>query len=240
MRVILSILVWLVVALMSLLVCLVSVICAVTLFPFDRHRKFAHSLGYWWAEVIFAVNPFWSLHISGLQHFNPQKTYIITANHQSMFDIVLLYKMHRQFKWVAKENLFSIPIFGWAMSLAKHIRLTRGKHGSIKEAYDQAAGFLRQGISVLFFPEGTRSLTNELNPFKNGAFKLAIEEKKPVLPVCLNGTRDIVRKGGFFVNVKASCTLKVLPAIETKDLLPEDFATLRDSVRNKLAENLTA
>jgi 1-acyl-sn-glycerol-3-phosphate acyltransferase len=224
---------------MSALVCLFSLLWAVFLFPFDRDRRIAHSFGYWWADAIFAVNPFWSLKITGLQNLDPHKTYVIVANHQSFFDIVLLYKIRAQFKWVAKEELFRIPLFGWSMSLAKHVKLARAEHGSIKKAYDEATGWLKKGTSVVFFPEGTRSTTNELNPFKNGAFKLAIQEKKPILPIAISGTRNFIPRGSWVFKARASATLKVLPPIETEGYLPEDFSALRDIVRNKISENFT-
>lgn len=238
MKIVLSVLIWLLVAVMSVLVFLASSFMAVFLFPFDRDRKTVHTFGYWWADGILAANPFWSLKVTGLENIDPHKTYVIVANHQSIFDIALLYKTHMQFKWIAKENLFSIPIFGWNMSMAKHVKIARGERSSIKQAYDQAAGWLKKGISVLFFPEGTRSVTNELNTFKNGAFKLAIQEKKSILPISISGTRDIIPRGSFILKkAEAVCTLKVLPAIETKDLLPEDFARLKDVVRTKLSDH---
>ena len=241
MKIVLSVLIWLLIAVMSILVFLASSFMAVFLYPFDRDRKTVHTFGYWWADGILAANPFWSLKVTGLENIDPHKTYVIVANHQSLFDIVLLYKTRMQFKWIAKDSLFSVPFFGWNLSLAKHVKVARAEHGSIKKAYDEAGSWLKKGISVLFFPEGTRSVTNELNTFKNGAFKLAIQEKKPILPVSISGTRDIIPRGGLILKkVEAACILKVLPAIETKDLLPEDFSRLRDAVRNKLTENLVA
>jgi len=240
MQAILAIFIWLFIAIMSLAEFLATSCVAIFLFPFDRKRKIAHAQGFWWADAILGINPFWSLKLSGLENIDPKKTYVIVANHQSFFDIPLLYKTRLQFKWVAKESLFNIPLFGWSMSLGKHVKLARGARGSIKKAYDQAAGWLRQGVSVLFFPEGTRSASAEMDTFKNGAFKLAIQEKIPVLPIAINGTRQIIPRGGWIFQTKAYCTLRVFPAIETKDYLPEDFSHLRDTVRDKLNENLIA
>lgn len=90
-----------------------------------------------------------------------------------------------QFKWVAKASLFKVPFIGWSLGLAKHIRLSRGNFSSIKKVYRQAASWLKEGMSVLFFPEGTRSANDEMGQFQNGAFKLAIKEKVPILPVAI-------------------------------------------------------
>jgi 1-acyl-sn-glycerol-3-phosphate acyltransferase len=158
------------------------------------------------------------------------------ANHQSLADIIVMYKTRMQFKWVAKESLFKVPFIGWCLSLSKHIKLKRGDFGSIKNIYREASAWLKKDMSVLFFPEGTRSETGEIKDFQNGAFKLAIKEKKPVLPVSIIGTRDAIPKGSWVFNTKVSCKLTVLPAIETKDLPIGDFAVLRDRVYAMMTE----
>lgn len=171
----------------------------------------------------------------GLERIDPHKTYVIVANHQSFADIVILYKTHMQFKWVAKESLFRIPIFGWCMSMMKYISLSRVELTSIKKTYQEAASWLRQGTSVLFFPEGTRSQTNQINDFKNGAFKLAIKEKKPILPVRIEGAFDIIPRGKWVFKARSRCRLTILPEIDTSNYAPQDFAILRDKTREILA-----
>ena len=87
------------------------------------------------------------------------------------------------FKWVAKKELLKLPFIGGLLWVNDHVILSRGEFGSIKQTYRQAAEWLRRGTSMLFFPEGTRSDTDSMKEFQNGAFKLAIKEKRPVLPV---------------------------------------------------------
>jgi len=234
MKAVLSIFIWLFIALMTVLVFLASLFITVFLFPFDRKRKLVHAQGFWWADAIMGFSPFWDLEIGGLENIDPQQTYVLVGNHQSMADIVVVYRTRVQFKWMAKDILFRIPVFGWTMMLMKYIRLSRGAHGSIKDAYQEASQWLRKGVSVLFFPEGTRSTTNQLNPFKNGAFKLAIQEKKPILPIRIDGAREILARGSWIFNTGLHCRLTVLPAIETQGFGPEDFTKLRDLVREKL------
>ncbi len=135
---------------------------------------------------------------------------------------------------MAKESLFRIPFLGWSMSLVKHIKLERGDFSSIKKVYREAAELLRQDMSVLFFPEGTRSETGEMKEFQNGAFKLAIKEKCPVLPIAISGTRDAIPKYGRHVSTKVFCALKALPAIDTAELGPGDFEQLKNEVRSKI------
>jgi len=235
-RVWVSIFFWIIAAIITMGVFLGASFCAAVLFPFDRKRKLAHALGFWWADCLVVANPFWNISIKGLENIDKHKTYVLVANHQSLADIVIVYKTHMQFKWVAKDELFKVPVFGWCMSAMKYIRLSRGELGSIRGVYDEAAGWLKKGVSVLFFPEGTRSTSGGISPFKNGAFKLAIKEAKPILPIYLEGTADIISRGSWIFKGRADSSLKVLPAVETDKYQPEDFVRLREIVRQRLLD----
>ncbi len=183
---------------------------------------------------MIALNPYWKVQVSGLSNIDKNRTYIIIANHQSLADIVLAYQIKMQFKWVAKESLFKIPFVGWSLALAKHIKLERGNLSSIKKVYREAAHWLRSGVSVLFFPEGTRSETAEMGYFRNGAFKLAIKEHVPILPILFEGTGTAIPRGSWIFTTKTSAKLKILPAIETTGYQPSEFAKLRDLARSVL------
>ncbi len=140
-----------------------------------------------------------------------------------------------QFKWIAKDSLFKIPVLGWNMLLARHIRLRRGDFSSIKKAYKEAGEWLRNGISVVFFPEGTRSDNHEIGTFQNGAFKLAIKEKVPILPIMIEGTKNAIPKGSWRFTTKISCVIKVLAPIDTSGLLAHDFIRLRELTKAQLS-----
>ena len=180
------------------------------------------------------LNPYWDFSASGLENIDKRRTYVVVANHQSLADIIIIYKTKMQFKWVAKESLFRVPFIGWNLSLARHISLSRGKFSSIKEVYRKAAWWLRNDVSVLFFPEGTRSATGEMRDFQNGAFKLAIKEKRPILPISIEGTCDAIPKGSWLFTTRNPCRLKVLEPIETENLKMSDFASLRDLAHKRL------
>lgn len=216
---------------MTILLFFVVFVLNILLFPFDKKKKITHAQCFWWSDAVIGLNPYWDVKTSGLENIDHKKTYVIISNHQSMADIAVLYQAKMQFKWVAKASLFKVPFIGWCLGLIKHIRLTRGDFASIKETYHQAAQWLQKDMSVLFFPEGTRSSSHQMNEFQNGAFKLAIKEKKPILPVCLRGTHDAIPKGSWIFKTKVSVKLTVLPAIETKEFGSGDFARLRDTVR---------
>ncbi|MFA6079122.1 MAG: lysophospholipid acyltransferase family protein, partial [Candidatus Omnitrophota bacterium] len=182
-----SIFMWAIGGFITIVLWVVMLFLSIAL-PFDKQRRIVHSQCFWWSDAIVAINPFWEMHVKGLENIDKKRTYVIVVNHQSLADIVVLYQTKMQFKWVAKESLFKVPFIGWNLSLAKHIKLERGDFSSIKHVYREAAEWLRAGMSVLFFPEGTRSETGVMGEFQNGAFKLAIKEKLPVLPVYLEGT----------------------------------------------------
>ena len=238
MKAILSILIWVGISFLTILVFLADLILAIALFPFDKKRKIVHAQSFWWADAIIGLNPYWKVKVKGLENIDHKKTYVITANHQSLADIIIMYKSRMQFKWVAKESLFRIPFIGWCLSLGKHIKLKRGKYTSIKTVYRQAAVWLKKGVSVAFFPEGTRSPTGEMNKFQNGAFKLAIKEKKPVLPVAISGTREAIPKGSWVFKSKVIGTIEFLPAIETKDFSGGDFNRLKNLAYAKIQERI--
>ncbi len=234
MTAIISVVIWAISGILTILLFLVELILTILLFPFDKKRKIIHSQCFWWATAVIGSNPYWNLKVSGLENIDRHKTYVVVANHQSLADIVVMYKTHMQFKWVAKESLFKVPFIGWCLSLTKHIKLSRGSFGSIKKVYRQAANWLRNDISVVFFPEGTRSEAGEIDEFQNGAFKLAIQEKKPILPVAIEGTSEAIPKGSWIFKTKVMGRLTVLTPVETKNLEPKDFISLRDAVHKRL------
>jgi len=231
----LSLGIWIYDVILTIVLFFVVLFFEIVLYPFDKKRKVAHRQCFWWADAVIRLNPFWKLKVRGLENIDHNKVYVVISNHQSMADIVVLYKMRMQFKWVAKESLFKVPFIGWCLSLTRHIKLARGEYSSIKKVYREAALWLRRGMSVLFFPEGTRSDNDRMNVFQNGAFKLAIKEKKPVLPVCIKGTRDAIPKGSWIFKSKVLVSVTVLPPIDVASFNPGDFAKLRDMVFDKIA-----
>ena len=229
-----STLIWAAAVSLTIILFFVMFFLSLILYSFDKKRKIVHAQCFWWASAVLGLNPYWKVRVSGLENIDRNKTYVIVSNHQSMADIAVIYKTKTQFKWVAKESLFRVPFIGWSLALAKHIKLARGELSSIKEVYREAENWLRKDVSVLFFPEGTRSETTKMLEFQNGAFKLAIRERVPVLPLRLEGTGDAIPKGSWLFKTKVYCSLKVLPAIDTSNYLPGQFAQLRDMARQKM------
>jgi len=236
---IISVVIWAVIGILTISLFFVELALTAFLFPFDKKRKINHAQCFWWASAVIGFNPFWHVQVSGLENIDPDKTYIVVANHQSLADIIVMYKTRMQFKWVAKESLFKIPFIGWCLSLTKHIRLSRGEFGSIRKAYREAADWLKKDMSVLFFPEGTRSETGKIGKFQNGAFKLAIQQKRPILPIAINGTKEAIPKGSWVFKRKVCGRLTVLAPVETEKFQPGDFVSLKDTVHKRLASVVT-
>ena len=234
MRIILSLFIWIGCALITVATFCAIVVVSVLFFPFDKQRRLAHAQGFWWSDAIIALNPFWTIHVSGLENIDYKKAYVITANHQSLADIIVLYKTRMQFKWMAKESLFKVPFLGWSMALVKYMSLERGDYASIKKNVKESSAWLRSNMSLLFFPEGTRSRTGKVKEFKNGAFKLAIKEKRPILPITIKGTMDIIPKGNWILTRKVAGEMKVHPAIDTTEFTMADLPRLKEIVYERI------
>src|SRR4030042_4977031 len=145
-----SVFIWVVGILLIVILFLVMAFLSIILYPFDRKRKIVHAQCFWWTDAVTALNPYWDVKVSGLENIDHHQAYVVVSNHQSLADIVLMYKTKMQFKWVAKDSLFKIPVLGWNMMLARHIRLRRGDFSSIKRVYREAGELLRERGAVVF------------------------------------------------------------------------------------------
>jgi 1-acyl-sn-glycerol-3-phosphate acyltransferase len=190
-----TLIVWIV----GLPVTLLLFICVLISLIFDRSGNSVHSIGAFWSRILLFLSGV-RVGVNGVENI-PEGPVIFASNHQGAFDILVLQSyISTQFRWISKESLFKIPILGWSMSLAGYISIDRGRaalaYRSIEKAVDRVR---REGISVLIFPEGTRSTTGTLLPFKRGSFLLALKCGVPILPVSIQGTRDIMKKGSMLI-----------------------------------------
>ena len=168
---------------------------------------------------------------SGLEHIPRDQPVIYASNHSSMFDIWALFAtLPGSVRFVAKRELFRIPVLGRAMLAVGHVPIDRTARKRAFEAYDEAARMIRGGTSVVVFPEGTRSRTGELLPFKNAPFGLAIAAQVPIVPVYVHHTFEILPKGAWRLRPRP-IRLVVGQTIPTAGRRPEDRERLRDEVR---------
>jgi 1-acyl-sn-glycerol-3-phosphate acyltransferase len=172
----------------------------------------------------------------GLDRIPRDEPVVYASNHTSMFDIwALAATLPGSTRFVAKEELGRIPILGLAMRRAGHIMIDRFNRARAFGAYEQAAGTIRSGISPIVFPEGTRSPTGELLPFKNAPFGLAIAAQVPVVPIYVDGTYRILRKGGLQLR-SMPIRIQIGEPIPTAGLSADDRDGLRDRVRAAMLE----
>lgn len=180
----------------------------------DRSGRLVHSIGALWCRVILRLAGV-VVTVRGAENIPRDTPVILLSNHQGAFDIPALQGcLPLQFRWVAKKSLFSIPVIGWSMRFAGYIGIEREAGSKAYRSIVSAARKIQTGTSVLVFPEGTRSASNELLPFKRGAFLLAVKSGAPVIPVAINGTKDIMKKGGFLIT-PASVTITIGRPIQT-------------------------
>jgi 1-acyl-sn-glycerol-3-phosphate acyltransferase len=205
--------------------------------PFDRNRvvagRFIRILG----VLITMTFPPWRLRVEG--RWPGKGPFVVVANHQSMLDILLLSRLPREMKWIAKESLFTIPWVGWMLRMSGDIPIRRGDAESGGEALARAKRYLARGMNVMMFPEGTRSAKGTLLPFKSGAFRLALEAGVPVLPVAVHGTAEGMPKGGPWVR-PCRAFARILEPVETAGRGVEATMELRDEVRRRIAAELPA
>ena len=207
--------------------------------PFDKGR---YVVGRWFriaAMMVAKTNPFWRFRTSGIRIDQPRRPYVVVANHESFADILLISHLPWEMKWMSKAEFFRIPIVGWEMRLAGDIPLRRGSPTSAGQAMSHAREVLRQRVSVMIFPEGTRSPTSDLLPFKEGAFRLAIKAGVPILPLAVAGTRTALPKHDWRFG-RAVAQVEVLPPVETSDLTLKDASELRDRVRGMIDQARTS
>lgn len=202
---------------------------------FDRSGNSVHSLGRLWSRIILSLSGV-KVDVIGLENLPLGSPIILASNHQGAFDIPAL-QVHLpiQFRWVAKKSLFKIPVVGWSMSLAGYISIERKHAGKAYRSLEAAANKIKAGTSVLIFPEGTRSMTDELLPFKRGSFLMALKSRVPMVPVSIKGTRDIMKKGSIFIR-PTRVKIVIGKSIPTEGMEEKE---LMGKVRRTIEEGLT-
>lgn len=202
--------------------------------PFDKGRYAAGRAFRLVAVTSLKINPLWRFKTRG-RLADPRRPYVVVANHESYADVFLISRFPWEMKWLSKDTVFNIPLMGWMMQMAGDIRLVRGDRDSAAEAIVQCRDRLQKRVSVMIFPEGTRSRTREMLPFKDGAFRLAIESGAPILPIAVAGTRYAMAKGSFRFQPARALAVH-LDAIETTGMSLADIPALKEQTRAAIEE----
>jgi 1-acyl-sn-glycerol-3-phosphate acyltransferase len=236
-----SIFIWLAIAVMT--VCLFCIMLPASLLalPFDRKKNTAHYIARFWARGLMRLNPAARVIIEGEENLaliGGTGAAILCANHQSMADIIALCYLGYPFKWISKREILFIPIIGQAMWLAGYIFLRRGDKASIKRMMASCRAWMGKGVSIMMFPEGTRSEDGRLKSFKDGAFRMAEDGRVPVVPIVLDGTRGLVEKGSWIFAKRVELRVRVGPPIPPVGSGPEEVKRLRDLTRAWILANM--
>lgn len=238
-RTVLSIWAWFALAVVILVIVPIVALLRLVTAPFDPGRYLAGRTFRMIGVVHEKLNPLWRFRVSGDVPGDPRRPYVVVANHESFVDILLICHVPMEMKWMSKSEFFRYPFLGWAMRLAGDIRLERGDKKSGARALEECRDRLGKKVSVMIFPEGTRSQTGELGEFKDGAFRLAIDAGVPILPLAVIGTRDaLVKKDWRFG--RSNAEVRVLDPIATDGLGKDDVPALRDRTRDTIAATLAA
>ncbi|MBA3496397.1 MAG: 1-acyl-sn-glycerol-3-phosphate acyltransferase [Gemmatimonadales bacterium] len=232
---IVSIWVWLVLVTCVLAWLPVMAVLRLITAPFDRGR---YTVGYVFRQIavtMAALNPFWRFRRAGIMPADPRRPYVVVSNHESFVDILLISHLPWEMKWLTKAEMFRIPVLGWELRLAGDVPIQRGFGPSAADAIARCREALANRVSVMIFPEGTRSTTADLLPFKDGAFRLAIDAGVPVLPLVIHGSSTALPKNDWRFG-RSTAVVRVLDPIETTGLTAADVPALKDRVRTLIVD----
>jgi 1-acyl-sn-glycerol-3-phosphate acyltransferase len=213
-----------------------------TISLWDHTRDVAFRAGRLWAQFIMLITG-GSISVEGLHNIDSSRCYVFVANHQSFFDIVaLMGYLPIQFCWVAKKKLFKLPFFGKSMASIGSIPIDHAKGRTVLKSLETAVRRLREGRSILIFPEGSRSHDGQMHAFKPGAFYLAQKAGCPVVPLVLVNTECMMPHGAFTVN---PCHMKLIitpaiapdPTSKTREQLAAESWQRILSIRERYAES---
>jgi 1-acyl-sn-glycerol-3-phosphate acyltransferase len=228
---------WLILLPLSVIFTLVfaglTVIASILVNPHFASRIF----GVAWAKSVAFITPI-SVTVDGGANAQRGRSYVVVSNHQSLYDILVVYGwLALDLKWVMKEELRKMPGIGFGCKAAGHIFVDRKNPKRARLAIQEAIARLGDGIGILFFAEGTRSMDGRLLPFKTGAFRTAIEQQLPVLPVTVLGTKEVLPNKTLSL-FPGRTRMVVHPCIETKDMNTKQISELMESTRTAIASAL--
>jgi len=192
-----------------------------------------------WSRCLCWAN-FTPVFVHGRDHIRPGQSYVIMANHSSHFDVLAFYgHWIRQFRWVIKQELRKVPGLGWGCATIGHIFVDRSNRAAAIASLEAARPQLQGGVSVLFFPEGTRSPDGDLLPFKKGGFMMAMQLGLPILPVTITGTREVLPARTIAL-LPGAVHIQIGDPIDTTSYGEDERDRLMEDVREAIARHLPA
>jgi 1-acyl-sn-glycerol-3-phosphate acyltransferase len=238
MKAVYSSLFWAFLTLSSIALFPIAVVIWALTAPFDRRRVLLHRFTCFWGSLYTWLNPAWPVTLTGLEKVDEDEACVFVANHLSLLDILVMFRLFRHFKWVSKVENFRVPCIGWNMRLNRYIELRRGDRSSVVQMMRECELALAGGSSIMMFPEGTRSPSGKMRTFKSGAFEIALKSKVPIHPIVLRGTADALPKRGFVLQGRHPITIQVLDRIPYADISQKSVEDLTAHVRAVIAAEL--
>jgi 1-acyl-sn-glycerol-3-phosphate acyltransferase len=229
-----SIIAWITMAVTSLIITPFFLLVWITTFWWDRRRVATHMMGTFWAWHYQSLIPFWKLSLDGREKVPWSRPVVLISNHRSLIDILALYKLRRPFKWTSKSENFRLPFIGMVLSLTNSVRIKRDSYRSASQFLTNAEEEMKKGSSVLLFPEGTRSKTKEMRPFKEGAFLLAKKMECGIIPIVHTGSEKTFDRGSWVLKGRARIIIRVLDEIPASKVKEMDIEGLMIATREKM------
>ena len=190
-------------------------------------------------RLLTYINPYWEIELEGPFPDDPRNPYVVVSNHSSQADPPIISRVPWEMKWVAKKELFDLPFAGWLLRLSGDICVDRTSKKSRAQVLSTAHGYLGEACSVMFFPEGTRSRDGRVHRFSDGAFRLAIEEGVPVLPLAIDGTHEALPKHSIWFNpTPETIRVQVLDPVDTSEYTPDQARVLQRHVRARIIQQI--
>lgn len=205
--------------------------------PFDKERKAVMAISRPAAQSVYHLSPVWRVRVEGRENYDPSKTYVITSNHTSFFDIPLAFFLPvRKFKFVSKVEVRKIPAIGWMLGMRGDVAIRRGTSGAAQAVMSEGTAHLKAGTSMFLFPEGTRTKDGKVGRYKDGAFRLAAENGVEILPCVMEGTKGLFK--GKCLRPR-TLTVKILEPISVEMVTSMSTRELAEEVRNRSMAALT-
>lgn len=239
MRVVWSLLFWGFMVVSSIVLFPISLLLWAVTVPFDKRRWILHRYTSFWASLYTWLNPAWPVRVVGRERLYKEGPTVIVANHRSLVDILVLFRLQSHFRWVSKQENFRVPCVGWNMTLCDYIPLQRGDAASIQAMMRHCDRAIAGGNSILMFPEGTRSSNRQMRAWKLGAFKIAERNRVPIQPIVLRGTAEALPKRGFILQGRHPISIEILDLIPVDEIAgrsPEEMAEYVRSIVEKALE----
>lgn len=226
------------VGLTSAILFFIALLIRITTHFFDKRLILLNLFSSFWASLYIWCMPVWSVRIIDRYKMDMKKSYVIVSNHQSQLDILVIYRLFFPFRWVSKAEVFMLPFIGWNMFLNGYIRLKRGNKQSVLNMMNQCEHLLEQNISIMVFPEGTRSENGIIKPFKPGAFILAKKKKKSILPLVINNTKNALPKHSLVLTGRHEMEIRVLDEIPYEAFKDMESADVSAMVRQMISAHV--